>query len=64
VADYRQHPPMVERSIAWITRGNGRLRYRGTTANNAWLHRRPAAINLRRLTNLGLHQTDPKWALA
>jgi hypothetical protein len=23
---YRQHRPMVERSIAWLTRGNRRLR--------------------------------------
>ena len=64
IADYRQHRPMVERSIAWITRGNRRLRYRGTAANNAWLHRRAAAINLRRLTNLGLHRSDKNWALA
>jgi hypothetical protein len=28
---YRQHRPMVERSIAWIVRGNRKLRYRGTT---------------------------------
>lgn len=26
---YRQHRPMVERSIAWIVRGNRKLRYRG-----------------------------------
>jgi Transposase DDE domain/Transposase domain (DUF772) len=28
---YRQHRPIVERSIAWIVRGNRKLRYRGTT---------------------------------
>jgi len=43
---------MVERSIAWLTR-NRRLRYRGTTKNDHWLTR-VAAINLRRLINLGL----------
>ncbi len=64
IADYRQHRPTLERSIAWITRGNRHLRYRGTAANNAWLHRRAAAINLRRLTNLGLHRIDQNWALA
>ena len=28
-AEYRQHRPMVERSIAWLTRGNRKVRYRG-----------------------------------
>lgn len=51
-ADYRQHRPMVERSIAWLTAGgNRRLRYRGVAKNNAWLHNRTAALNLRRLGN-------------
>jgi hypothetical protein len=31
LADYRQHRPMVERTIAWLIRGNRRLRYRGVT---------------------------------
>jgi len=31
---------MVERSIAWLTRGNRKLRYRGVAKNNAWLHLR------------------------
>lgn len=61
---YRQHRPAVERSIAWIVRGNRRLRYRGVTANDSWLHLRVTAVNLRRLTNLGLHHTDTTWALA
>lgn len=64
-ADYRQHRPMVERSIAWLTaRGNRKLRYRGTTKNNAWLHHRTAALNLRRLLNLGLDHRNGAWALA
>ena len=64
VATYRQHRPMVERSLAWLTRGNRRLRYRGTSKNNAWLHLRVGAINLRRLLNLGLIHQDRTWVLA
>ena len=64
IALYRQHRPMVERSLAWLTRGNRKLRYRGTAKNNAWLHLRASAINLRRLTTLGLHHTDGTWATA
>jgi hypothetical protein len=62
-ADYRRHRPMVERSIAWLTRGNRRVPYRGVTNNDAWLHLRVAAINLRRLLNLGLTRAG-RWALA
>ena len=62
--NYRQHRPMVERSIAWIVRGNRRLRYRGTFKNDSWLHHRVAAINLRRLITLGLHHTGTNWAIA
>jgi IS5 family transposase len=61
---YRQHRPMVERSIAWLTRGNRRVRYRGVTKNNHWLHHRIAALNLRRLLTLGLTHQDSTWALA
>ena len=64
-ADYRQHRPMVERSIAWlIARGNRKLRYRGIDKNNAWLHHRTAALNLRRLLNLGLDHRNGAWAIA
>ncbi len=66
-ARYRQHRPMVERSLAWITRGNRRPalpRHRGTAKNHAWLHLRVSAINLRRLLTLGLLRTDSGWALA
>ena len=28
--EYRQHRPMVERAIAWLTRGNRRVRYRAS----------------------------------
>ena len=54
---YRTHRPMVERSIAWLTRGNRRVPYRGIEKNNAWLHHRLAALNLRRLLALGLTTT-------
>jgi transposase len=60
---YRQQRPMVERSIAWLVRGNRKLRYRGVTKNDRWLHHRAAALNLRRLTILGLHHTGASWAL-
>ena len=60
---YRRHRPMVERSLAWLTRGNRRVRYRGVTKNDTWLHLRVAAINLRRLLVLGLHHNG-NWALA
>lgn len=63
-ATYRQHRPMVERSIAWLTRRNRRLPYRGVEKNNAWLHHRLAALNLRRLLALGLTTQHGSWALA
>jgi len=64
-ADYRQYRPMVERSIAWLTfRGNRKVRYRGIVKNNAWLHTRTAALNLRRLLNLGLVRDDGAWRVA
>ena len=60
---YRQHRPMVERGIAWIVRGNRRLRYRGTIKNDWWLHHRVAAINLKRLTTLGLDYINGAWTI-
>ena len=63
--DYRQHRPMVERSIAWLVAGgNRKVRYRGTEKNNAWLHTRTAALNLRKLLNLGLTRKQGSWVLA
>ena len=61
--EYRQHRPMAERTIAWLTRGNRRLRYHGTSKNNHWLHHRAAAINLRRMVTLGLTRHGTAWAL-
>ena len=63
---YRQHRPMVERSIAWLVGVRGRCRrlpYRGVTANNWWIHTRAAALNLRRLLNLGLEGHRGTWLL-
>lgn len=63
-ATYRQHRPMVERSIAWLTRGARRVPYRGVEKNNNWLHHRVAALNLRRLLTMGLTVQDETWTLA
>lgn len=63
---YRQHRPMVERSIAWLVGTRRRCRrvpYRGVDANNWWLHTRAAALNLRRLLNLGLIVGGGTWTL-
>ena len=51
-------------SLAWMTRGARRVPYRGVIKNDAWLHLRVAAINLRRLLNLGLTDTNGAWVLA
>jgi hypothetical protein len=63
-ATYRQHRPMVERSIAWLTRGARRVPYRGVEKNNDWLHHRVAALNLRRLLAMGMTVQDGTWTLA
>lgn len=63
-AEYRRHRPMVERSIAWLTRNNRKVRYRGTIKNDHWLHHRAAALNLRRLITMGLTSTGNTWAIA
>lgn len=61
---YRQHRPMVERTIAWLARGNRRLRYIGVDKNDHWLHQRIAGINLRRLLAMGLTIKGGAWAIA
>jgi IS5 family transposase len=61
---YRRHRPMVERSIAWLVAdGHRRVRYRGVARNQLGLSMRVAAINLRRLINLGLDHRGG-WVLA
>ncbi|HEX6871926.1 MAG TPA: IS1182 family transposase [Micromonosporaceae bacterium] len=64
---YRRHRPNVERVISQLASRGGRrikLRYRGTTTNNAWLKRRTAALNLRNLIGRGLRATTAGWRLA
>jgi IS5 family transposase len=63
-AEYRRWRPMVERSIAWLVADNHRrVRYRGVRKNQLGLAHRVAAVNLRRLLNLGLRH-DGGWILA
>jgi IS5 family transposase len=61
--DYRRWRPMVERSIAWlVANGSRRVRFRGVERNQLGLSLRLAAINLRRMVNLGLDH-DGDWLL-
>ena len=65
--DYRRHRPNVERTVSQVATHGGRrikLRYRGTTKNNAWLKYRTAALNLRNLIGRGMARVDRSWALA
>ena len=55
---------MAERSIAWLTRNKARrVPYRGVAANHLWLTTRAAAVNLTRLTNLGITHTGATFTL-
>ena len=64
ILDYRNYRPMVERSIAWLVKDHyRRVRFRGVERNQLGLMTRVAAINLRRLVNLGL-VNDGQWRLA
>ena len=57
----------IERIISWTATQNGhrvKLRYIGTAKNDAWLHTRCAALNLRTLFKAGLTRCDGAWALA
>jgi IS5 family transposase len=61
--EYRRWRPMVERSISWlVANGNRRVRFRGVERNQLGLSHRVAALNLRRLVNLGL-VNDGGWRL-
>ena len=63
-AAYQQHRPMAERSIAWLTRNKARrVPYRGVAANHLWLTTRAAAVNLVRLTNLGVTHNNGAFTL-
>ena len=62
---YRQKRPMIERTIAWMVRGNNRrLRYVGKEKNRIWLATRAAAVNLMRMLNLGLAHDGTNWLIA
>lgn len=64
IESYRRWRPMVERSIAWlVANGHRKVRYRGVERNRLGLATRAAAINLRRLINLGLHPGPNGWAI-
>ncbi|MGV9309787.1 hypothetical protein ACWDLG_41025 [Nonomuraea sp. NPDC003727] len=58
---------MVERSIAWLIGPESRCRrlhHRDTAAAHWWLRTRMAALNLRRLLNLGLRRVaGSTWIL-
>lgn len=61
---YRRHRPMVELTIAWLVRGqNRRVAYRGLERNRIWLAHRAAAVNLKRLVNLGLDHDGASWVI-
>ncbi|WP_431047887.1 transposase [Streptomyces sp. P1-3] len=63
-ADYRRWRPPVERVIAWlVAHGNRRLPCRGSIKGERWIHHRAAALNLRRLINLGLNHHNGTWTL-
>jgi hypothetical protein len=65
--DYKKYRPHVERAISQLASRGGRrlkLRYLGTTKNNAWLKNRTAALNLRNLIGHGLNHHNGTWALA
>jgi IS5 family transposase len=65
IDDYRQHRPMVERTIAWlVTNGGRRCRHRGVDRNKIAFSTRAAVINLKRLINLGLAHNGTTWNLA
>jgi len=65
--DYRTYRPNIERVICQVASRGGRrlkLRYLGTVKNDAWLHRRTAALNLRNLISRGLARDNGIWVLA
>ena len=64
--DYKKYRPNMERVISQVASRGGRrlkLRYLGTTRNNAWLKNRTAALNLRNLISRGLACDNGAWVL-
>ncbi|MGK0276359.1 MAG: hypothetical protein ACI9N0_002751 [Ilumatobacter sp.] len=65
IADYRQHRPMVERTIAWlVTKGHRRCKHRCVDRNKMAFSTRAAVVNLKRLITLGLEHDGNTWTLA
>ena len=64
-AVYRQNRPLVERTLSWLVRrSHRRVAYRGVDRNRIWWSHRAAAVNLRRLINLGIQLTEAGWVVA
>jgi hypothetical protein len=65
IETYRQHRPLVERSLAWlVARGHRKVRFRGIARNRIGFAHRCAAVNLRRLLTLGLAHDGNHWVIA
>jgi Transposase DDE domain len=63
--DYRTYRPNIERTVSQVATHSGRrikLRYHGTTKNNAWLKCRTAALNPRNLLGRALTRVDRTWS--
>jgi hypothetical protein len=60
---YRRVRPMAERAVAWLVRPGRRSPYRGLAKTDAWIRRRAAGVNLKRLVAMGLDNTAGRWAL-
>jgi hypothetical protein len=59
---YRRVRPMAERAVAWLVRAGRRSPYRGLAKTDAWIRRRAAAVNLKRLVAMGLDRVAGGWA--
>jgi hypothetical protein len=64
IETYRQHRPLVERTIAWLVRRHRKVQYRGIARNAIGVAHRCAAVNLQRLLNLGLDHDGERWIIA
>lgn len=63
VDEYRAQRPMVERSLAWVTRGNRRVPFWGVVKNDWWFRLRAGVINLRQLVSMGLGFSGRGWVI-
>jgi IS5 family transposase len=60
---YRSKRPMVERTMAWVTRRARRVPYVGVAKNNSWFKLRCAAVNLKQMVSMGLTRTGQGWSM-